>query len=279
MKNDSEKAPGYLAKSKVYKGFHYSVLSHEMYDYHHSTTFRMMKEIVSIFEKHQIKYTLVGGTLLGAVTLHDFIPWDDDVDIAVFEQDYEAAMQHLQAELSPQFVLQCNETEPNYYLGWAKVRDRASHVYPDAPLYKENGVWVDVYKLSLMRKKDYDFNVAKENFDYVIRRYKKGGLTKAELTSRIKKGHLKSAVFWAWVRRLFARQTGKIYMIRSASKIAIDAESVFPLQRIVFRDLEVNAIRDADGYLKEHYGESYGVFPPDSDRRVGINRIEFQKTL
>lgn len=79
---------GYLQKSRTYKGYHYSVLKPEMLDYLHKRTLEMMKEILPIFEKNNIRYAICGGTLLGAVTTTKFIPWDD-FDVCVFDEDYD----------------------------------------------------------------------------------------------------------------------------------------------------------------------------------------------
>lgn len=79
----------YLEKSKTYKGYHYSVLSEDMIEYLHKTTLRITEEVLKIFNKHNIHYMICGGTLLGAATTGKFIPWDDDVDICVLEDDYE----------------------------------------------------------------------------------------------------------------------------------------------------------------------------------------------
>lgn len=79
----------YLQKSRAYKGFHYSVLKPEMLDYIHKRTLEMMKDILLIFEENNIRYAICGGTLLGAVTTGKFIPWDDDFDVCVFDEDYD----------------------------------------------------------------------------------------------------------------------------------------------------------------------------------------------
>ena len=89
---------GYLQKSRTYKGFHYSVLKPEMLDYLHRRTLEMMKDILSVFEKNNIRYAICGGTLLGAATTGKFIPWDDDFDVCVFEEDYDKMVQLLIAE-------------------------------------------------------------------------------------------------------------------------------------------------------------------------------------
>lgn len=48
----------------------------------------MMKDIHAYCEKESIKYSLCGGTMLGAVRHKGFIPWDDDVDILLDRNNY-----------------------------------------------------------------------------------------------------------------------------------------------------------------------------------------------
>lgn len=49
----------------------------------------MLIELQSFCEEHNIKFFLVGGSALGAFRHHGFIPWDDDIDIAMFRDDFE----------------------------------------------------------------------------------------------------------------------------------------------------------------------------------------------
>ena len=49
----------------------------------------VMKEIHKVCVKRNIKYYMIAGSVLGAVRHGGFIPWDDDIDIAMMREDYE----------------------------------------------------------------------------------------------------------------------------------------------------------------------------------------------
>ena len=55
----------------------------------------MMKEVDALFTEHNIKYTLLGGSVLGSIRHNGFIPWDDDMDIGVLRKDFDQAEQLL----------------------------------------------------------------------------------------------------------------------------------------------------------------------------------------
>ncbi len=59
----------------------------------------LLKMFHNICEKHNIKYFLAAGTLLGAIRHNGFIPWDDDLDIHIFYEDYEKLVSILNEEL------------------------------------------------------------------------------------------------------------------------------------------------------------------------------------
>ena len=66
----------------------------------------IMVEIDKLCRKHDIKYWLDGGTLLGAVRHGGFIPWDDDLDICMMQEDYEKFIEIAPKELPEHLLLQ-----------------------------------------------------------------------------------------------------------------------------------------------------------------------------
>ena len=66
----------------------------------------ILEEIEGICRRHDIAYWLDGGTLLGAVRHGGFIPWDDDIDIAMRLEDMRKFVEVAQKELPEGFILQ-----------------------------------------------------------------------------------------------------------------------------------------------------------------------------
>lgn len=88
----------------------------------------MLKVLDGICQKHQIKYWICAGTLLGQVRHGGYIPQDDDLDVEMLREDYLRLMEILPAELPDHLALQTPDTDENYFFGYAKLRDLKSHV-------------------------------------------------------------------------------------------------------------------------------------------------------
>lgn len=65
-------------------------------------------------ERHDLEYSLAGGTLLGAIRHNGYIPWDDDIDIMMPREDYEYLLQHFANE-HPDFTFFNLDTKHNPY--------------------------------------------------------------------------------------------------------------------------------------------------------------------
>lgn len=63
------------------------------------TQLELIKEVKRICQKCYIHYNMVGGTMLGAIRHHGYIPWDDDADIGFLRKEYEKFREACKTEL------------------------------------------------------------------------------------------------------------------------------------------------------------------------------------
>lgn len=80
--------------------------------------YEMVKEFVKICKKYKFKYYIIGGTLLGAIRHQGFIPWDDDMDIAMPREDFEQFLVCASKELpnNLELITFKNNKKYRYYL-------------------------------------------------------------------------------------------------------------------------------------------------------------------
>ncbi len=109
----------------------------------------MLAELDRVCRKNKIQYTILGGTLLGAVRHKGFIPWDDDIDVVMLREEYEK-FKKVANQLDPQICwFQDHSTEPEYRWGFAKLRRTGTeYVRPGKEHMKcRTGVFMDIFPL------------------------------------------------------------------------------------------------------------------------------------
>ena len=109
----------------------------------------MADELDRVCRKHNIPYSLDGGSMLGAVRHKGFIPWDDDMDFCMLREDYEK-FKEVSKELNPDICFfQDHDTDPYYRWGYAKLR-RTGTTYvrlgQEHMKYK-TGIAIDIFPL------------------------------------------------------------------------------------------------------------------------------------
>lgn len=88
----------------------------------HEYGLNALKEFVRVCEENNLCYYVIGGTLLGAVRHKGFIPWDDDIDVAMPRSDYDRLLQLFDKFHKP-YVLEFYQRNPDFLSYFAKIRD------------------------------------------------------------------------------------------------------------------------------------------------------------
>lgn len=114
----------------------------------HSELLVIMDEIDRICELHNIRYYLIGGTLLGAIRHNGFIPWDDDLDIVMPRNDLKIFKKVCAKELNPKFVFEDGDNDSNYPYFFSKVTNKDTKFYEsEIEQWRHSGIFVDIFPL------------------------------------------------------------------------------------------------------------------------------------
>ncbi len=81
----------------------------------------ILKDFIKICEENNLTYYMYAGSLLGSVRHNGFIPWDDDLDVVMFRDDFERFKKIFMESNNEKYELLCNETERDYFHLLAKL--------------------------------------------------------------------------------------------------------------------------------------------------------------
>lgn len=110
------------------------------------------QEILNVIHKicveNNLKYSLIFGTLLGAVRHGGFIPWDDDIDIIMPREDYEVLISIWNKAAPSGYLLQNKRTDPDFTQNFTKIRkDHTAFIQSEEEKLKNyhTGFFVDIF--------------------------------------------------------------------------------------------------------------------------------------
>ncbi len=106
--------------------------------------------IDKVCEEHSLRYYITAGTLLGAVRHKGFIPWDDDLDIAMPRHDYDILVQHASEWIPQPYELRCADNDKLYSGAFGKVVDSSTTLIERAHYAYVGGIYMDVFPLDGM---------------------------------------------------------------------------------------------------------------------------------
>ena len=130
----------------------------------------MLITFADICDKLGLKYYLIGGTLIGAIRHKGFIPWDDDIDVGMFREDYEKFLETAPSLLPENLFLQHIYSEPEYLMPFAKIRN-SNTTFIESSVNKYNinhGIYIDIFPIDYypedLKLRNY-INSKKANYD------------------------------------------------------------------------------------------------------------------
>ena len=108
----------------------------------------LLMQLDEVCKKHNLKYYITDGTMLGTVRHKGFIPWDDDIDVTMFRDDYEKLLKVAETEFKYPYFLQTEYSDPGCLRGHAQLRNSATTgiLKTEEGKFKFNqGLFLDVF--------------------------------------------------------------------------------------------------------------------------------------
>ena len=246
-----------------------------------------MKEIHKFCQQHKINYYIIGGTLLGAIRHRGFIPWDDDIDIAMMRNDYERFVKLFAEESdTKKYFLQNYSSEKNFQPALSRVCIKGT--YLDVPAERHlricKNTYIDIFPLDNVPDNREEREAQKKDIQIVDKLFERklGRVYVSGLFGwkRIMKRLLSICMFYLPYSKLQARRMQIMKRFSNIeTKCVCSTVSQYGYDRQVmdrkiygsptlykFEDTELYGPEHYDEYLSHLYGKNYMQIPPENKR-------------
>ncbi|MBQ8732503.1 MAG: LicD family protein [Oscillospiraceae bacterium] len=280
----------YLLKGRDYRWSppkSYPPISEERLGVLQEVELSILLEVDALCKRHKLSYFLAEGSLLGAIRHHDFIPWDDDMDISMPRKDFDRFMEIAARELPDHLRLCWHKTMPAYHLPFAKIISTEDYGFVnkrDKVLGKLNGIFIDIFPLDetpaphskeLTRR----FRKIRRYRDMLLYRcgYMSAGTLSRKLT-RLRSKFISNKTLHRRIAKLSSKYNGKgcRYMVNFASSYPphrqiVGKECYAPGRREEFHGHMISVPRNAEALLSITYGNFR--LPPPPEKRVNKHQL------
>ena len=238
----------------------------------HDEQFKILDETIKYLDRNNITYYLVYGTLLGAVRHEGFIPWDDDVDIALPRPDFERLI-----ELSKNNPISDHLEVIDFSLGNSKrpISKVINKNISVKSLSKEDKyLWIDLFVIDGLPDKDEDIIKLYKKQDFYkgliylkTNSFKNILNEKKSLKNRLLKIFLKPIAMLIPISFSSKKiiKLGKEYDFETSKNIGIFiwgigiceklSKDYLDICKVKFNGKKFNAYKKYNDYLKQMYGD------------------------
>lgn len=242
---------------------------------------KMVEEVMfldKICKENGLAYYLSSGTALGAIRHQGFIPWDDDLDIALPEKDYQKLVTILHDLDSDQYVLHDRHSDFNYINGFPKFREKEGTMLGSFPergrLYKYKGVGVDIFcvaRNSFVRT----FVCAKLRVALLHYLYKIKNENVRKAITKVQWTVYQCLVPLTWPLNVF-RKKGELHygLGQGFAHHYLWEHEIFPVAFTQFESFMLPVPHDADAYLTHIYGD-WRQPPSEAEIAKTVHNQEF----
>lgn len=250
----------------------------------HAKMHEVFKAAIDYMESHNLNWFVSGGTAIGAIRHHDFIPWDDDIDIYMPRQDYNKLLA-LKNNIKSSTDLELIDIDDEGYTQWfAKFVDKQSTTLESLSVPMVYGVWVDVFPLDYSNKSTEDIKTDAKRYSQLFLDYQQSILpitfksllsslyhfnyhdAKEQLLNFILKNRSfsKKTSFKEYVESIFNEDGDKLVSYCEGGRI-LKPEWFSSFTWVSFANYEVRVPVGYDEYLKSVFGD-YMLLPKEEDR-------------
>lgn len=270
----------------------------------HKAEMVILKDFIAICEKYDINYFAISGTAIGAVRHQGFIPWDDDIDIAMLREDYEKFVKVAPQEFNGKYEMMAPDMEKKYYnLQPAMVRLGTKFVTENAWAGKyEPGIFLDLFiyenipddeaEAARIIKKCRNYKIL-----YITRNVNHFKLLKGRsLKQKIKNiilGFTRLVLLIIphsdrWIYNKYISYATKYYgkserytaLCDPGSHImGITRDEIFPLVDMPFEDITIKMLNKYEEQLKRHMGNYMEIPPVEKRTNHSPRELDFGEDL
>ena len=243
----------------------------------HNTQLEILREIDRVCKLHNISYFLDSGSALGAIRHQGFIPWDDDIDIAMLREEYDRFCEIAPKALNDNFFFQSILTDRFYNKLHVKIRKNNTKFIEKlgGNPNMHNGIFVDIVPFDKVPSRFAKI------FSWLAFTYQRMFVYRYEKDS-LKPNAVKNFLSELFTGKNTLKRYNRICKLFSTMKcdysyVAFDYPDyqrfVFPanifsnIVNVTFEGLPYPVVKGYDDYLRIMYGD-YMKLPPEEDRRT-----------